>query len=452
MIREQPLDGADELDVEQVGRRQVHRDGERDALLTPAPDLFQRHAQGAVGDLAHQSGALGDGQDLFRQQRSAGGVLPAQHRLDAVNAAVAPVDLGLVVQFQFVGVEQCGTQVLDEVGVVVPINLERRVVDRDLAAGGFGVRHRGLGAAQQLLRVVAVVGTQRDGDAAFDLDGDRIQRDRLTQRFQQPARLSAGGGQVGPVREQHGELVITDPRQHVVATDAAGQAVCDVAQQLIAEVATDRVGDLVKIAQAQQQQRPPRARSARNRRRPRRRSGQRGQGAGQRVPVGQRGQLVGHGVLGVRVQQAHVPEGQRESRGRHDQAQRRQGRRRPRMMRQDDDSQRDNRRRHRGDIRAESVSGHWRRRRRGGPAGHRDEQRRRRPAGIQQGADPIGARRRLEQVRHVRHRKHDQSGHQQHPAKVVAPAEYWQHAGGQGQEHQVNPGVDQSHPHRRGRA
>ena len=183
-------------------------------------------------------------------------MVPAQQRLDAVHAAVGRVDLGLVVQREAVPVDEGGAQFLDEAGVVVAIHLERRVVDRDLAGRRLGVRDRRLGASEQLLRMVTVVGVERDRDAGIDLHGDRVQLERLAHGFQQATRLGACGDEVGSFAQQDREVVVAHASQQIFPTHAVGEPVRDPAQQLVAEVAADRIADLVELAEVQQQQRP----------------------------------------------------------------------------------------------------------------------------------------------------------------------------------------------------
>ena len=256
MRSQQPLDGAHQVKVKQIRRREVHRDGQRDALVAPATGsasrarLIVRLATLRISPARSAAGRNSSGSSNPR--------LGWCQRSSASTLCTLPsrrVDLGLVMQRQLVAVDKRGAQFLDEVGVVVAVHLKRRIVDRDLAVGRFGVRDRRLGASQQLLRMVTVVGTERDGDAGIDLQGDRIQRERLAQGFEQTTRLGACGDEVGSFGQQDREFVIAHARQQVLATHAFGEPIRDVAQQLVAEVATDRVVDLPKFIKIQQQQR-----------------------------------------------------------------------------------------------------------------------------------------------------------------------------------------------------
>ena len=68
--------------------------------------------------------------------------------------------------------------------------------------------NRRLGATQQVLRMIAMVWTQCNRDAGIDSHGDRIQREKIDQGFEQTTRLGACGDEVGTFGQQDCEFVI----------------------------------------------------------------------------------------------------------------------------------------------------------------------------------------------------------------------------------------------------
>ena len=78
---------------------------------------------------------------------------------------------------------------------------------------------------------------------------------RFAQGFEQTPGLGACGDQVGPFGQQDCEFVVTCARKQVLTTHVVRKSIRDMGQQLIAEVVTDRVVDLLKFTKIQQQQR-----------------------------------------------------------------------------------------------------------------------------------------------------------------------------------------------------
>src|SRR6185503_4259790 len=115
--RQQPIDGVDQVEVQQVGHRQVDRDRHPNAVFVPGSHLAERQVDHAVGDLTHQTCAFGGGEELLRKEQTPTRVVPPEQCLDAVHAAVLGANLGLVVTRQL-AIGQCCAQLLHEVVVV----------------------------------------------------------------------------------------------------------------------------------------------------------------------------------------------------------------------------------------------------------------------------------------------------------------------------------------------
>src|SRR6516162_11088855 len=99
--------------------------------------------------------------------------------------------------------------------------------------------------------MVAVVRTERDGNAGVDLHGDRIQRERFAQGLEQTTRQRPRGNKVRACGRQDCEFVITCARKQILTTDAVRQTIRDVAQQIVAKKMTDRVVDLLELIEMQ---------------------------------------------------------------------------------------------------------------------------------------------------------------------------------------------------------
>jgi hypothetical protein len=166
----------------------------------------------------------------------------------------------------------------------------------------LGLVHGDVGALQQGGGGVGVVGAQGQADAGVNVQGHAFQSKRFGQAIQQALGDSCGAFRVG-VGQQDRELIAAKSHQQIVATQVAGQAGADLAQELVPHVMAEGVVDLLEPIQVHDQQGngPPLISM-----------GQRGvQLAVQQAAVAQSGQVVGEGLTVRPGQQPHLPEGQR---------------------------------------------------------------------------------------------------------------------------------------------
>ena len=173
-----------------VARGDVDRDRHEQALRPPPGDLGQRRLQDVLGEVRHQPGGLGDGDELVRGDPAALRVHPAHQRLQAGHLAVE-ADLGLVVQLHLAGVQR-PAQVAEEAepvgGVAVPLGL----VHLDARTVPLRLVHRDVRAAQQPLGVQRVVGVDGDPGAGLQHEGEAVQVERRGR-----ARRPGGGRPAG---------------------------------------------------------------------------------------------------------------------------------------------------------------------------------------------------------------------------------------------------------------
>jgi hypothetical protein len=83
------------------------------------------------------------------------------------------------------------------------------------AARRLGLVHRDVGALEQRLGVLAVLGEDGDADARADAHVDAVDREALLERARDPVPDGIGVGGVG---EDDGELVAAQPRELVASS------------------------------------------------------------------------------------------------------------------------------------------------------------------------------------------------------------------------------------------
>ena len=191
--------------------------------------------------------------------KSLGGTRPRTgciHRTSASNATTCPVrsvDLRLVVQHQFAGrnrAAQFGDQ-------AQPLRIElvdARVVAHDRGAGGLRRVEREVGATQQRLGRLGVVGPHRVAHAGLGRDGDTGQFGLLTERLLQSAQNPLH--RIGRGARQHdAELVAAESGDRVAGPHRCGQSFGDDAQELVAVAMTERVVDFLEAVEVDHHQR-----------------------------------------------------------------------------------------------------------------------------------------------------------------------------------------------------
>ena len=140
-------------------------------------------------------------------------MLPAHQRLDAENLPRLQVDLRLVDDAQLVardGVPEIAHQ-REPLGAVA---IELRRVDD--AAGSIFLRdvHRHVGALHQHFGLGAVLGRDRDADAAVHVEVEPFDGERLLHGGNQLARGQLGA-RLPDARQHHGELVAAEARDGI---------------------------------------------------------------------------------------------------------------------------------------------------------------------------------------------------------------------------------------------
>ena len=127
----------------------------------------------------------------------------------------------------------------------------------------LGRVHGHVRPAEQGVGIGAVIGVQRNADARLHVDGQPLDRERLLERAENRGRDARRARPVG-ARRQHRELVPAQPRHRVGRVQHAPQTRPHLLQDQVAVVVAERVVDLPKPVQVDEQQRERRARPGRD--------------------------------------------------------------------------------------------------------------------------------------------------------------------------------------------
>ena len=154
LLEQDPPDQARQAPLRELHPREVHRD-----LVAglPARGVPAGAAEHPFPQRQDEAVRLGQRDELGRRDAAALGMVPAQERLVAADAAGRDRGLHLVVQLQLV-VGDGVAKVVDERAAVADGVAHLGVVEADVLAGGarFGAVHRQVGVAHQRVAVVAV--------------------------------------------------------------------------------------------------------------------------------------------------------------------------------------------------------------------------------------------------------------------------------------------------------
>ena len=175
-------------------------------------------------------------------------VVPAHERLDADDAAGHDVGLGLVVQLELLVLER-GAQLAGEREAARRVVVLLRLVEREAAAGLLGRVHGDVGALDQDLDVVAVVGVAGDADRAAHLERQPVDHERLAQRGLEDLGHRLGVVGAEHVGQQHAELVAAEAGHGVGGAQRRLEALGDLLEQHVAVVMAERVVDLLEVVE-----------------------------------------------------------------------------------------------------------------------------------------------------------------------------------------------------------
>jgi hypothetical protein len=177
------------------------------------------------------------------------GMVPAEERLDAQQARTREVDDGLIVKDELL-VDLRAPQVGDQLEPTIDLLVHPRRVDDVLRlATRLGTVHRDVGAAKELVRVVA------DGDA--DARGDEhlpaVEIERLLEHGRDAfGRLERGRHAFGDLDEDC-ELVSAHPSDGQTRREGRPQAGSDGREERIAREVPEAVVDGLEVVEVQEE-------------------------------------------------------------------------------------------------------------------------------------------------------------------------------------------------------
>ena len=234
--------------------REVHRHGHgRQAGIEPGPGL-------ATGFLDHPGAHGHDQARLFRQGdelargHQAIRRAPAQQGLHPHHPAAGQIQLGLVVEHQFLplqGLVQALLQGQAFQGADVHGLGEEAV---GVAAALLGMHQGRVGLFQQGVEIAAVVRGQADADAAGDAQGVAVHLEGSGQGGQHRFGSPGDPGQILGLGQDDEEFVAPLPAQGAAFPQDVLQSLDHGAQQLVTGVVAKGVVDGLEVVQVQQQQ------------------------------------------------------------------------------------------------------------------------------------------------------------------------------------------------------
>ena len=221
-----------------------------------------------LGEPVDEVGLLGERDEAVRCEEAERGVLPADERLDRVDAAVAEPGLGLVVQHELArvdGLAQLGGQ--GEVRRVVEVLGE--VVAQDAGVPRLRGVHRDLGALEQLVDVRPVLARHDVADGRVDGQGEPVHVHLAPDGLAEAPQRARG---VGAVAQHEAELVAAQPRDRVVGAELVREPRRELGEQPVAVVVAERVVDLLEPVEVHDREHDRHVRALAPRRSPPRRA------------------------------------------------------------------------------------------------------------------------------------------------------------------------------------
>src|SRR5215218_4151765 len=133
--------------------------------------------------------------------------------------------------------------------VLVPF----RGVDLDVGVAALGLVHGDVGALQEQLRILAMVRSEGDPDAAGDLQLELLDGQGPSQGPPDQLADGDGGVPVGQDRDEHGELVAAEPGHDVAVRQPGPEPDTDLPEDEVAAGVPEGVVDLLEAVQVDEQ-------------------------------------------------------------------------------------------------------------------------------------------------------------------------------------------------------
>ena len=189
-------------------------------------------------------------------------MLPADQRLGAGDAAVGQPNLRLQVHPELAVLDR-GAHLRHEGQQLGLVSVDDLVVDLEADSRFLRRVHRDVRVAEQQIGTLGVCRIQRDPHAAGDVEIELLDADRATEPFDDVFRDDRRRVVVGKVGQQDAELVAAEPRHEVPFAERLCDPRPDRREQLVAEVVTEGVVDLLEVIEVHQHHADLAARSPR---------------------------------------------------------------------------------------------------------------------------------------------------------------------------------------------
>ena len=179
------------------------------------------------------------------------------HRINASAPATRPSDSRI---FGWRYIRNCPSSIAGRTwltsfissGLCVSIDL---VVDLEPRPGLLRRVHRDVRVTEQRVGILGMVRVERDPDARRDVQVELVDPDRMVETVHQPFGDRDRGGVVGDVAHEDTELVAAETRHQVLLAEGLGEPRSDRREQLVADVVTQRVVDLLEVIEVHQHHR-----------------------------------------------------------------------------------------------------------------------------------------------------------------------------------------------------
>ena len=180
-------------------------------------------------------------------------MVPPDERLEAEHLPGFEVDQRLVLEEEL-GSSQRQPELALEPMAVLGVRLDARAGELDGSGSThLGDVHGGVGLAQELALLVAILGAQGDADAGGDVKHVVVDDQRSGQLVEHLRRHERGVLGLGDLRQDHDELVATETSQCVLAPQTARQPAGHVDEHLVSHIVAEAVVDDLEIVEVEEQ-------------------------------------------------------------------------------------------------------------------------------------------------------------------------------------------------------
>ena len=229
--------------------------GQGQARAHPGLRLGARFAQDPIADGDDQAAVFGNGNEIPWRDQPAQGMGPADQCFRAGDFSGLEIDLGLIVQCEFLAFESAPQTLLDGLalhGTNVHGGLEKLVT---LAAIFLGLIHGGVRVLDEGLGVQAVVGIDADANAGGDVQIVLVDGMSVRDGLQHSSRGDRSILGLLHFRKQHDEFIASLAADGVRGAHAIHQAFGNGLQKFVAGRMPQGIVDVFEAVQIQKQHR-----------------------------------------------------------------------------------------------------------------------------------------------------------------------------------------------------